>query len=257
MFGNGGFNNGLGGWGGGIVGFILGLLFGNGGFGNGFGGFGGGAAASLGAQATANNNTDLIMNAINGTDSDVRLLATTLNSDVNAVKDALATINTGLATVGSQVGMSSLQVVNAIQSGNAALASQLCQCCGENKLLITEQGFQSQLATLNQTQAITDAIADFRTEVTKEFCDVKEREYQSKIDTQNEIITQLRGKADNAEQTNQILGYINSVVTPLQKEISEIKAAQPNTVPVQWPNLTAINTTPYAGPYYGMGSIWA
>ena len=54
-------------WGGGIVGFILGLLFGNGGLG-GFGGFGGGsAAAALGAQANTNNSTDLILSAINGT----------------------------------------------------------------------------------------------------------------------------------------------------------------------------------------------
>lgn len=45
---NGGFGNGLGGWGGGILGFFLGLLFGNGwnGFG-GFGGFGGGNGAGF------------------------------------------------------------------------------------------------------------------------------------------------------------------------------------------------------------------
>lgn len=255
LFGNNGF-------GGGIVGFILGLLFGNwGGFG-GFGGWGGnsGAAASLGAQATANNNTDLIMNAINGTDADVRLLATTLNADVNSVKDALGTISTGLATLGSQVGMSSLQVVNAIQAGDAALASKLCECCCENRLLTTQQGYESRIQTIEQTnllgsqadrntKSITDAIAAQTVAMNDGFCAIKERELQSKIDTLTAQNTTLRGQIDNAAQTAQIA----AMLAPIQAEVNAIKAAQPNTVPVTWPNLTAVNNTPYYGGFYGYG----
>ena len=82
------------GFGAGILGGLLGGLI-WGGLGNGFGfggGWGGnsGAAASLGAQATANNNAETILCAIDGTDSDVRLLATTLNTDVNTVKTAVS-----------------------------------------------------------------------------------------------------------------------------------------------------------------------
>ena len=258
--GNGLFgNNGLGG---GIVGFILGLLFGNGGFGNwGGGNWGGGAAAaSLGAQATANNNTDLILNAINGTDADVRLLATTLNADVDSVKDALGTINTGLATLGSQVGMSSLQIVNAIQAGNASLASKLCECCCENRLLTTQQGYESRIQTIEQTnllgsqadrnaKSITDAIAAQTVAMNDGFCAIKERELQSKIDTLTAQNTTLRGQIDNAAQTAQIA----AMLAPIQAEVNAIKAAQPNTVPVQWPNLTAVNNTPYYGGFLGYG----
>ena len=112
-----GNNNGLfggnNGWGGGILGFFLGLLFGNGGWGNGL--FGGGNMAGAGYlanQLNNNNNTDLLMNAINGTDSDVRLLATTFNADVNEVRSAIASLNTAVANVGSQVGLSSLQKIS-------------------------------------------------------------------------------------------------------------------------------------------------
>lgn len=252
LFGNNGF-------GGGVIGFILGLLFGNGGFGN-FGGFGGGAAASLGAQATANNNTDLIMSAINGTDADVRQLATTVNSDINSVKDALNIIGTSLAAVGSQVGMSSLQVVNAIQSGNAALASQLCQCCCENRLLTTQQGYEARIQTIEQTnqlgaqadrntKSITDAIAAQTVAMNDGFCAIKERELQSKIDSLTAQNTTLRGQIDNANQTAQIA----AMLAPIQSEVNAIKASQPNTVPVQWPNLTAVNNTPYYGGFYGYG----
>ena len=247
------------GWGGGIVGFILGLLFGNyGGFG-GFGGFGNGAASSLGAQATAYNNTDSILRAIDGTDSDVRLLASTLNTDVESVRAALSTINTSLATIGSQVGMSSLQVVNAIQSGNAALASQLCQCCCENRLLTTQQGYEARIQTIEQTnqlgsqadrntKAITDAIAAQTVAMNDGFCAIKERELQSKIDSLNAQNTVLRTQIDNAAQTAQIA----AMLAPIQSEVNAIKASQPNTVPVQWPNLVAMNNTPYSG-FYGYG----
>lgn len=246
---------------GGALGFLLGLVFGNGGFGN-WGGFGGGngaAAASLGAQATANSNTELLMNAINGTDADIRQLATMANSDFDSMKTALATISAGLTNVGSQIGMSGLQVVNAIQSGNAALASQLCQCCCDNKLLITSQGYENQIATLNQTnqlgsqadrntRSITDAIAAQTVAMNDGFCAIKERELQSKIDYLTAQNTVLRSQIDNASQTAQIA----ALLAPIKSEVDSIKASQPNTVPVQWPNLVAMNNTPYSG-FYGYG----
>ena len=253
MFGN----NGLGG---GIVGFILGLLFGNGGFG-GFGGFGSGSAvASLGAQADRSSNTDLIMSAISGTDSDVRLLASTLNTDVESLRSALAAINTSLATVGAQVGLSSLQVVNAIQAGDASLAAKLSECCCENRLLTTTQGYESRIATIEQTnllgsqadrntKSITDAIAAQTIAMNDGFCAIKERELQDKINSLTAANTSLKSQIDNAAQTAQIA----AMLAPIKSEVDSIKASQPNTVAVQWPNLVAVNNTPYSGGFYGYG----
>lgn len=263
---NNGGNGFLGGNGlaGGALGFLLGLVFGNGGFGNwgngGYGMNGGAAAATLGAQATANSNTELLMNAINGTDADIRQLATMANSDFDSMKTALATLNAGLTNVGSQIGLSSLQVVNAIQAGNATLANQLSQCCCENRLLTTQQGYESQIRTLEQTNqlasqadrntnSIVGAIAAQTVAMNDGFCAIKERELQSKIDTQSEIITQLRGQIDNANQTAQIA----AMLAPIQAEVNSIKASQPNTVPVVWPNIMAVNNTPYYGGFYGYG----
>lgn len=210
-------------WGGGIVGFILGLLFGNGGLG-GFGGFGGGAAASLGAQADRNNNTDLILSAINGTDSDVRLLATTLNTDIESVRGALATISTGLATLGSQVGMSSLQIVNSIQAGNAALASQLAQCCCENRLLTTQQGYEAQIRTLEQTNqlgsqadrnanSILTAIGAQTVAMNDQFCALKERDLITQIENLKTQLNNANRAADKAEILSAVSAMINSLKT--------------------------------------------
>lgn len=264
-WGGNGWGNGLfggSGFGAGILGGILGGLIPGflGGNGFGWGGNGNGnAAASLGAQATANANTDLIIQAINGTDSDVRLLASTLNSDIDSVRLAINTVQGAIATVGANLGLTGQQVINAIQSGNAAIASQLCQCCCEMRQLTVEQGYQNQIRTIEQTNtlgsqadrntaSIVGAINGLHTDMTREFCAVKEREMQAEINRQAEIITQLRNEADNARQTNAIA----AMLSPIAREVDDIKCKMPQTVPVQWPQLAAVNTTPYVnGGFYG------
>lgn len=265
LFGGNGFGNDIGGL---IALAIVASIFGwnNG---NGFGGFGGGNGqlGFLANQLNNDNGRELIMNAVTAQGEASRTaitnLSTMLGQDFNLVNNAVANVQNALASLAANQGMSTLQVINAIQSGNASLASELCKCCCENRLLTTEQGYQSQIRTIEQTNtlgsqadrntaSIVGAINALQTNMTKEFCDVKERELQEKIDTQAEIITQLRNAADNANQTNQIIGYVNSVVAPLQKSVTEIENKMPNTVPVTWPNLTAVNTTPYVnGGYYG------
>ena len=263
---NGGGLFGGNGWGGGILGFFLGLLFGNGwgGFGNGFGGFGGGNGAGfLSNQLNNDSGRELLMNAITSQGEASRAatqnLATMLGQDFNLVNSGVSAIRDGIAALTAQTGMSSLQIINAIQSGNASLQSQLCQCCCENKLLVTSQGYENQIATLNQTNALSsaitgasqrnvDAIADLKTTMIGEFCAARERDMQSKIDTQADIITQLRGQLDNDRQTAQF----TALLAPIQQQVNTIASKQINTVPVAWPNLQAVNTTPYVnGGFYG------
>jgi len=266
-------NNGLfgnNGWGGGILGFLLGLFFGNGwggfgGFGNGFGGNNG--AGFLSNQLNNDSGRELLMNAINSNGEASRAaisaLAASLGQDFNLVNGAVQTLQAGLSSLALQQAVSVPQIINSIQSGDAALQAKLCECCCENRLLTTQQGYESRIATIEQTntlglqadrntRSITDAIAAQTVAMNDGFCAIKERELQSKIDTQAEIITQLRGQIDNANQTAQITSYVNSVMAPLSAKVSEIASKQPNTVPVQWPALTAVNTTPYVnGGYYG------
>ena len=269
---NGGFGNGLGGWGGGILGFFLDLLFGNGwggfgGFGNGFGG--GAGAGFLSNQLNNDSGRELLMNAINSNGeasrSAIQNLATALGQDFNLVNSAVQTLQGGLNTLAVQQAVSVPQLINSIQSGNATLMSKLCDCCCENRLLTTQQGYEAQIRTLEQTNqlgsqadrntnSVISAINAQTVAMNDGFCAIKERELQSKIDTQSEIITQLRGQIDNANQTAAITGYINSLVSPIAKEVDDIKCKMPNTVPVTWPNLAAVNTTPYvSGGYYQGG----
>lgn len=130
-----------------------------------------------------------------------------------------------------------------LQMANIESADQLAVCQQTNTL--TNQADRN-------TNAILNAINGQNTLITKEFCDLKERELQNKINTQGDIITQLRGQISNDMQT----AAFNKAFNDLNDKIAVIAAKQPNTVPVQWPNIVAANATPYVGNIWGQTSFW-
>lgn len=242
--------------------------WGNNGFGGGFGNWGGGNAAGfLSNQLNNDSGRELIMNAVTSqgeaSRSAIQNLATMLGQDFNLVNAGVLNVQNALGSLALQQAVSVPQIINQIASGDANIISHFQNCCCEQKLLTVEQGYQSQIRTIEQTNAlsgqadrntaaITAAIANQTTMINDKFCDLEKREMQSKIDTQADIIGQLRGQIDNANQTAAITGYVNSLVTPLAQKVDQIAAKQLPTVNVQWPQLQAINTTPYvSGGIYG------
>lgn len=230
--------------------------WGNGGWGGGFGNNGNGAAGFLSNQINNDTGRELIMQAVTNqgeaSRTAIQTLSTMLGQDFNLVNAGIQSAQNTLNQIANTQGMSTLQMINAVQAGDANLASTIQKCCCDNQLALCNQTNTLQNTMNANGQRNVDAIADLKATMIQSFCDVKEREMQSKIDTQADIITQLRNAADNANQTNQIIGYVNSVVAPLQKSVTEIENKMPQTVPVQWPQLTAVNTTPYVnGGFYG------
>lgn len=220
----------------------------------GWGGFGYGNGRDTSGLASQLNNDygrDLLMQAINGNGTAISQLASTLNCSTGQIQSAINSVGSQVQAVGNSVGLSGQQVINAIQAGNQTLASQLAQCCCDNKLLTTTQGYESQIRTLEQTNqlgskidgntaAITAAIANQTSLMDQQFCAIKERELQGKIDSLTAANTALQNTISNANQTAQIQAYVSSLVSPLQTEVTAIKNAMPSTVSVQYPNLTAI-----------------
>ena len=250
---------------------FLWLIWGWGGNGN----WGGnGSNGFLSNQIANDSGRELLMNAIQGNGNSIRELASLLNTEVSTVQNGIFTLNNAITSVGTQVGMSGLQIQNAIQSGNASIASQICQCCCENRLAIANQtnALQSQMAaaqaadqlavcqqtnTLStqaerNTRDIVDAIQSQSVMINDKFCDLEKRELQDKINSLTADNALLRSNANNAAQT----AFINEKFNTVATELAAIKASQPNTVPVQWPQLTAVNTTPYMGNFYGGWNGW-
>ena len=267
MFGNGnGFNSIADLFGLAIIASMFG--WGNGGLGGGFGFGGNSGAGFLSNQLNNDSGRELLMNAITNqgeaSRTAIQTLSTMLGQDFNLVNAGIQSAQNTLNQIANQQGMSTLQLINAVQSGDAAITSTLQNCCCQTQKQIMEQGYQSQIATLNQTNqlgsqadrntnSLLNAINAQTVAMNDQFCQARERDMQAKIDTQADIITQLRGQIDNAAQTNQIIGYVNSVIAPLQKTVTEIADKQLPTVPVVYPNIQAINNTPYMGGFYGNG----
>lgn len=239
------------------------------------------------ASVNGNEGRQYLADIMNGRFDNLNTLAQMVNTSVEGIKTGVFGLQNAITEVSGQIGMSGLQTINAIQSGNTSILSKLCECCCENRLAICQQtnsiqstlasnhaddilqaeknaaGLQLQLSQLDganklsvcqqtnalqnqaerDTNAILNAIAGQNTLITKEFCDLKERELQSKIDTQSDVITQLRNQISNDHQTLQF----NAAFQALDNKIGAIAAKQPNTVPVQWPNLVGVNTTPCIG----------
>lgn len=259
------------------------MMYGYGG--NGFGSNNG--AGFLSNQINNDAGRELLLQAINGRADALSQLASITNSNVDNVRNVIGQLQLGIQQATTQIGMSGLETINALQLGNATLSRQICECCCENRLAIANQtaALQSQLAAndanvrlqlaqldgsnklsvcqqTNQlgsqadrnTNTILGAIASQNTLITKEFCELKERELQDKINTQEDIITQLRGQISNDKQTE----AFNAAINGLNEKINLLAAKQPNTVPVQYPNIVAANATPYVGNYgfYPQSNFW-
>ena len=232
--------------------------WGDGGWG-GFGGFGGGnsGAGFLSNQLNNDSGRELIMNAINAQGEASRTavsnLATALGQDFNLVNGAVQNVQNALSTLALQQAVSVPQIMNAIASGDANIISTFQKCCCENQLALCQQTNTLTNAVTSASQRNADGIADLKSTMISEFCAARERDMQEKIDGLLATNATLKGQIDNANQSNQIIGYINSVVTPIQTKVNEIAAKQPNTVPVTYPNLQVYSTTPVASGFYGAG----
>jgi hypothetical protein len=185
----------------------------------------------------------------------IQNLAASMGQNYSTVLPAIQGVQSAIAGLASANGMGFLQVINALQQGDCNLSSQLAQCCCDNRLLTTTQGYENQLRMEGQTNALNtninaqgqrqvDAIADLKTTMIKEFCDARERDMQAIIDKQADEISQLRTKDNISAQTSQILGYVNAQLAPIQNTVKEMLDKMPNTVPVQYPNLQVVNNTP-------------
>lgn len=217
-------NNGMGGNGGWWIWIIL-LFFCWGGFGgNGFGNRSG-EAAQVASQLNTDANTNLLMQAINGNKDAISNLSNTLNCDINAVQSALNQINAGVSQISCDTKLSSCQVINAIQSGNAGLASQLASCCCDVRTAIQQQGYENQLAIVNQTNTLTSnantqfniigAKIDAQTQIINDkFCQLEMREMQNKIDTLRGEKAALEAAALTQAQTANLINQLRPCPVP-------------------------------------------
>lgn len=239
---------------------IVAAIFGNG---NGFG-FGNGN----------NNQSDLLAHMIERNGTDLSQLAQSIGCSTGRLQDAIGQVSTQICNLAGQNGLSFQQVINSIQSGNTALATQICNCCCDIKGAIadskyaTERGFCDLTAATtrgfsdvgyalrDQTCNLEKSIADSTAQILAGQAAIEKRELQREIATlQDEKQTYKLGN-----MMTQANAPLAAAINALQSDVDGIKCRLPKTevIPAT-PDYVQVNRSiniPY-GPYCGYGAFGA
>lgn len=242
MGNNGGFGGQNGIWGV-IYLAIVASIFGWNNNGNGF--FGGRGNA-------ANGTPELITSLLNRNETAIGQLAQSLNCSTQQIQSALCNIE-------NSVGLTGTQIINAIQSGNNNVITQIADCCCKTQNAITSMGYENQLAVCQQTNTLVNtanqnardiqAATQAQTQAILAKLDAAEtRVLQDKLDAERQKNATLAAQLSNEHQTQAIMASVAQQNAPivaalqtLQKNVDGIMCRMPNTVPVVYPQIKAYN----------------
>lgn len=215
---------------------IVAAIFGNGNFGFGNNG---------------NNSTEreLIANMIQRNGVDISQLASTLNCSVGRLDDAIGQVATQICNLTGQVGMNSMQIINAVQAGNTAITSQIANCCCDVKQLIAESNYLTERGFCNTNQILSRGFSDIGFETQRQTCDITKAIADStaqilagqaaieKRELQREIAT-----LQDERQTYKLGNMIAAATNPILNEVESIKCKLPRTevIPAS-PEYVAVN----------------
>lgn len=158
-----------------------------------------GQIESLRNQMADNQNSNLLMGAIQGNGNDLKMLASNLNCDFNALRNSICGIQAGIQQLGGQVGYSAERVINAISQGNLQMTIALKDCCCQTQQNIIRMGYENQMGQkdiVNQMQqgfsytntGIERAASNLGFQMQQDKCDIiraGENNTQRIIDTLN------------------------------------------------------------------------
>jgi hypothetical protein len=227
---------------------VLFWLWGGRGFGNGFGGNGNDCCANgLPAQLNNDYGRELLMQAIQGNRSAIDQISNALNCSTSQLQNAICNVQGAIDKVAGQVGMTSQAVINAVQQQGCEIGNQISSCCCNlsslinqstcaTQNMITQQSFDNQLRTLEQTNVlqnnINNGLANNREQSTSQFnilsakidaqsqqiqnafCDLEKREMQHTIDSLREQKQTLELFAAQQAQTQNIVNQIRPCPVP-------------------------------------------
>lgn len=240
---NGNRNGGLGGFSlDGIIALIVvAAIFG----GNGNGLFGGN---------NNNQNSQMLMDALQRNGVSISELASTLNCSVGQIQTAIQNVASSVCQVENAVNLSGQQIINAVSSGNTNIIQQLMNCCCDIKGSIKDQtiALQNDLnfvnrsvergfadlgyATRDQTCSIEKAIQASTEQVLAGQRAAEMREMQRELAERDRKISEQAVVINNGQQTAVFSNMITQATAPiaaalsaLNTEIAGIKCHLPET----------------------------
>lgn len=223
FFGNNGFES--------IIALIIvAAIFGNGNFG--FGGWGNGNRGA---------NDELLASMVQRNGVDLTQLAQSIGCSSDRVRDAISEVSTQICNLAGQNGMSFQQVINSIQSGNAALASQLCDCCCRTQTAIQESNYLTERGFCNTNQILSKGFSDLGYAFRDQTCDLKQSASANtaSIIAKLDAIEDSRKDRELAEKDRMIATLTarserQAELQPIYAALSDIQCKQPPTFPMPY-----------------------
>lgn len=206
---------------------IVAAIFGNGNFGFGNNG--------------NNANTELLSSMVQRNGVDLSQLAQSINCSNDRLRDAIGAVSTQICNFAGQNGLSFQQVINSIQSGNAALASQLCDCCCSVKQLISESNYLTERGFCNTNQILTRGFSDIGYAFRDQTCNLEKAgsANTAAIIAKLDAIEDSRKDRELAEKDRMIATLTarserQAELQPIYAALSDIQCKQPPTFPMPY-----------------------
>lgn len=178
----------------------------------------------IGNQLSDNQNSNLVMQAIQGNHNAMHELATSLNVGFRDVSLAASNIQSAITAVSGNIGTSAQNVINSVLLGNKDLTQAIQNCCCENKMGVQKMGYENQIATLNQTNTLQERLTNIANGIQQGFA-------STAYETQRQTCDIINSGKDNTQRIIDTLNNHWSMETSqaLQDakfEISQLKQNQ-------------------------------
>lgn len=181
------------------------------------------------------------MQAVQGNKDAISSLSSMLNTDINSIQGALCSIQSAIQSTSAANQLSNCQQTNTLQNAINCVNNTVERGFGN-------ANYEAAARTCDLKNALKDAEAASTAAILGKLDSMENQAMQDKINAltaqNNALTTQINLNAQNAT--------FAQMLAPIQAEVAAIKAAQPATTTVQYPNLTAVPSY-IANGLYGTG----
>lgn len=200
--------------------------------GNGFGGFGGnnGGAGFISNQLNNDAGRQLIMQAIQGNAGAIDRLASLLNTTHDQIQQGICSLNTSVLNVGNNVNMTGMQIINAMQSGNAALQGSIAQGLAGIIAQMNANSKDEAMAHCQQTYNLTETINRGFLGLDNKIDALESSRKDREITALTAKVAQLESQGFTQAVIAQALAPVNAQLAGIRSEVDAVKCKLPETM---------------------------
>lgn len=226
---------------------VIAAIFGNGNFG--FGGNGNGRGDT---------ERQMLMDAIQRNGIDISQLASAVGCSKDQILAGINGVSSAICGLGNQMGQNTNQIITTLMQGNNALASQLAQCCCENRLAMCQQTNTIQSGFNGVNIGVERGFSSLGYAMAEQACqsrqnaDANTRAVLAKLDA----IEDSRKDRELAEK-DRIIATLTArserqaELAPIYKQLSDIACKTPETVTIPYSPVVGVPSCVAA--QYGLG----